>query len=124
VDTKVVQRAAIERLIKAGAMDAFAQPFAHRAQLLAALPGAIQAAEGQQENRKRGQRSIFDLMEADGAANGAGAPREAMPLPTVPRCSTTDQLKAEREALDFYFSSHPLAEFDAALKRFASHTCA
>jgi DNA polymerase III subunit alpha len=124
VDTKVVQRAAIERLIKAGAMDGFAQPFAHRAQLLAALPGAIQAAEGQQEDRKRGQRSIFDLMDSDVEANGNGAPREATPLPTVPRWSNTDQLKAEKEALDFYFSSHPLAEFDAALKRFASHTCA
>jgi DNA polymerase-3 subunit alpha len=124
VDTKVVQRAAIERLIKAGAMDAFAEPFAHRAQLLAALPGAIQAAEGQQEDRKRGQRSIFDLMEADGEANGNGAPREATPLPSVPRWSNTEQLKNEKEALDFYFSSHPLAEFDAALKRFASHSCA
>jgi DNA polymerase III subunit alpha len=123
VDTKVVQRAAIERLIKAGAMDAFSQPFAHRAQLLAALPGAIQAAEGQQEDRKRGQRNIFDLMESDGETNGNGAPREANPLPTVPRWSNTERLKNEKEALDFYFSSHPLAEFDAALKRFASHTC-
>ncbi|HEX3149869.1 MAG TPA: DNA polymerase III subunit alpha [Gemmataceae bacterium] len=123
VDTKLVQKAAMERLIKAGAMDAFAQPFAHRAQLLAALPGAIQAAEGQQEDRKRGQRSIFDLMEG-GESNGHGAAREATPLPNVNRWSNTDQLKAEKEALDFYFSSHPLAEFDAALKRFASHTCA
>ena len=73
VDTKIVQRAAIERLIKAGAMDGFAEPFAHRAQLLAVLPGAIQAAEGQQEDRKRGQRSIFDLMDSDGEANGNGA---------------------------------------------------
>ena len=123
VDTKIVQKAAMERLIKAGAMDGFSQPFAHRAQLLAALPGAIQAAEGQQEDRKRGQRSIFDLMEG-GESNGNGAVRESTPLPNVNRWSNTDQLKAEKEALDFYFSSHPLAEFDAALKRFASHTCA
>ena len=125
VDTKTVTKAAIERLIKAGAMDAFAEPFAHRAQLLAALPGAIQAAEGMQEDRRRGQRSIFDLMagDADGdSANGTGE-KEKTPLPNVPRWSNTEQLKNEKEALDFYFSSHPLAEFDAALRRYSSHTC-
>ncbi len=124
VDTKIVQKAAIERLIKAGAMDAFAQPFAHRAQLLAALPGAIQGAEEMQTDRRRGQRSIFDLMEADSETNGEAIGRDAAPLPSVPRWSNTEQLKNEKEALDFYFSSHPLAEHDANLKRFASHTCA
>ncbi|HVK13129.1 MAG TPA: DNA polymerase III subunit alpha [Gemmataceae bacterium] len=123
IDTKTVTKAAIERLIKAGAMDAFAEPFAHRAQLLAALPGAIQAAEGQQEDRRRGQRSIFDLMDGDGeSTNGTGV-KEKTPLPNVPRWTNTEQLKNEKEALDFYFSSHPLAEFDAALKRYSSHTC-
>jgi DNA polymerase-3 subunit alpha len=63
-------------------------------------------------------------MESDGEPTANGAAREATPLPSVPRWSNTEQLKAEKEALDFYFSSHPLAEFDAALKRFASHTCA
>lgn len=124
VDLKTVQKAAIERIIKAGAMDAFAQPFAHRAQLLAALPGAIQAAEDMQNDRRRGQRNIFELMESNGEANGDGGPRDDAPLPSIPRWSNTEQLKAEKEALDFYFSSHPLAEFDLALKRFASHTCA
>ncbi|MBO0696841.1 MAG: DNA polymerase III subunit alpha [Zavarzinella sp.] len=124
VDLKTVPRAAVERLIKAGAMDAFAQPFAHRAQLLAALPGALQAAEDLQNDRRRGQRSIFDLMDADGEANGHAGGRDATPLPSIPRWSNTEQLKAEKEALDFYLSSHPLAEFEAALKRFATHTCA
>ena len=124
VDLKTVPKSGIERLIKAGAMDAFAQPFAHRAQLMAALTGAIQGAEGLQSDRRRGQRNIFELMEADGEVNGSPGEREAAPLPDVPRWSNTDQLKAEKEALDFYFSSHPLAEADAAMKRFASHSCA
>ena len=123
VDMKSVPKAALERAIKAGAMDAFAQPFAHRAQLLAALPGALTGAEEQQNDRRRGQRSIFDLMESDGDANGQLSKPEETILPNVPRWSNTEQLKNEKEALDFYFSSHPLAEFDAALKRFASHTC-
>ena len=124
VDLKNVPKMALERAIKAGAMDAFAQPFAHRAQLLAALPGAVQAAEGKQDDRRRGQRSIFDLMADDGADDGGPTTREATPLPTVNRWSNTDQLQYEKEALDFYFSSHPLADVDATLKRFATHTCA
>ncbi|HJZ89377.1 MAG TPA: DNA polymerase III subunit alpha, partial [Gemmataceae bacterium] len=123
VDLKVVPKSGIERMIKAGAMDAFAQPFAHRAQLLAALPGAVQAAEDMQSDRRRGQRNIFDLIEAEGEANGDPGQRDATPLPNVPRWSNTEQLKHEKEALDFYFSSHPLAEFDGALKRFATHSC-
>jgi DNA polymerase-3 subunit alpha len=124
VDLKVVNRAAIERLIKAGGMDAFAQPFAHRAQLLQAVEGAIQSSEELQTDRRRGQRSIFDLMEADGDGMDPGLVRGAVPLPNVQPWSNVEKLKNEREALDFYFSSHPLAEFDAALKRFASHSCA
>ena len=119
VDLKSVPKAAVERLVKAGAMDSFATPFAHRAQLLEALPMAIAAASETQEDRKRGQRSIFDLAEPE-----IDAPTEKpVPiLPNVPRWSNTDQPKFEKEALDFYFSSHPLAEFDADLRRYASHS--
>ncbi|WP_020468291.1 DNA polymerase III subunit alpha [Zavarzinella formosa] len=122
VDTKTVSRSAIERLIKGGAMDGFAQPFAHRAQLLSALGGALQSAENMQEDRRRGQRSIFDMMGGDDET-GEPAAKTNPPLPNIPRWSNTDQLKFEKEALDFYFSSHPLAEFEMALKRFATHTC-
>lgn len=123
VDTKTVSKAAIERTIKAGAMDGFAQPFAHRAQLLAMLGGALNAAETKQEDRKSGKRDMFEdlsLMEEPTETAVAKAPPQ---MPNIPRWSNMDQLKFEKEALDFYFSSHPLAEFDAALKRFATHTC-
>lgn len=124
IDTKIVQRAAIESLIMAGAFDSFAQPFAHRAQLIAALAGSLQAAAEMQEDRRRGQRSIFDLMEATDEAVDTPLERGNPPLPNVPQWSNTEKLKYEKEALDFYFSSHPLAEFDAGLKRFSSHSCA
>jgi DNA polymerase-3 subunit alpha len=42
----------------------------------------------------------------------------------VPKWVNTEQLKFEKEALDFYFSSHPLAEFDKELKRFITHDVA
>ena len=104
-------------------MDAFAQPFAHRAQLLAALPGAIQAAEEHAEaTAGADSASIFDLMEADGEANGERRPPGGAAAADVPRWSNTEKLKDEKEALDFYFSSHPLAEHDAALEATSPRT--
>lgn len=113
VDARSVPRAAVERLIKAGAFDAFG----HRAALMAVLPRAVQAAEGRLADRRRGQRNFFDEW-------GASEPSVAVaePLPDVPKWSETERLRYEKEALDFYMSSHPLAHYDAELKRFISHS--
>ncbi|MEZ6143043.1 MAG: DNA polymerase III subunit alpha [Zavarzinella sp.] len=120
VDTKITSRSAIERAIKAGAFDSFSKPFAHRAQLIAVLSGAIQSAEQKQRDRERGQGDLFDMFaEEAGTTGGDGADD----LPVVDRWSNTEQLKFEKEALDFYFSSHPLAEHEAQLRRFSTHTC-
>jgi DNA polymerase-3 subunit alpha len=114
LDLKVVNRTAIERLIKAGAFDTFGR----RAALMLALPKAIQAAGELQQDRKRGQMSFFDVLEADGDGEAAKA---AEPLPDVPEWPDSEKLKYEKEALDFYFSSHPLAQHEAELRRFATH---
>jgi DNA polymerase-3 subunit alpha len=115
VDLRIVPRSAIERLIKAGAFDAFGK----RAALMHALPKAIQSADEFQQDRKRGQMSFFDVLAAEGDANGD---RPIEELPDVPEWPDNEKLKYEKEALDFYFSSHPLAQFDAELRRFVSHT--
>ena len=39
-------------------------------------------------------------------------------LPDVPEWSDSEKLKNEKEALDFYFSSHPLAQHEETLRRF------
>src|SRR5262249_53593573 len=100
---------------KAGALDTFSP---NRAALFATLSKAMQSAAELQQDRKRGQRSIFDMF--DGTANGAA---DALPaLVHVPAWSHSEQLKHEKEALDFYFSSHPLAQFEAELRRYATHS--
>ena len=114
VDHKVVPRSALEKMIKAGAFDCFGC----RAALMQVLPKAIQAAEEKQQDRKRGQRSFFDVLGDDGVSS---APVAIEPLPDIPEWPETDRLKFEKEALDFYMSSHPLAQYDAELKRYASH---
>jgi DNA polymerase-3 subunit alpha len=116
VDLRTVTRAATERLIKAGAFDCLG---GNRNQLLQALPRAIQSAEEIQKDRRRGQRNIFDMM--DGPADEAGAPAPGV-LPDVPEWPPAERLKFEKEALDFYFSSHPLAQHEDDLRRFATHT--
>jgi DNA polymerase-3 subunit alpha len=114
VDPRVVQKAAIEKMIKAGAFDAFGR----RAALFQVLPQAVQAGDEKQQDRRRGQRSFFDMMDE---ANGNGS-ADVEPLPDVPEWPEGERLKYEKEALDFYLSSHPLAQHDADLRRYALHT--
>jgi DNA polymerase-3 subunit alpha len=112
IDGRTVTRGALERLIKAGACDAFGR----RAQLWHVLPRALQAAGERQQDRRLGQRNLFE--DVDDAAEQAAA--EA--LPDVPEWPDSEKLKYEKEALDFYFSSHPLAQHEDDIRRFASHS--
>ncbi|HEX4592117.1 MAG TPA: OB-fold nucleic acid binding domain-containing protein, partial [Gemmataceae bacterium] len=112
MDLRTVPKSAIERLIKAGAFDAFGK----RAALTQALTSAIQSADELQQDRKRGQMSFFDVLH-----DGDGA-KPAESLPDVAEWPDSEKLKYEKEALDFYFSSHPLAEHEAELRRYASHS--
>ena len=42
-------------------------------------------------------------------------------MPNVEEWPELEKLKYEKEALDFYISSHPLAQFDGQLRRFRTH---
>ncbi|MDB5310286.1 MAG: intein-containing polymerase subunit alpha [Gemmataceae bacterium] len=123
VDRRVVAKAAVEKMVMAGAFDAFGR----RAALFAAVPKAFQAADERASDRKRGQKSFFDVFEGNGGTDEAGAGTGAAPdhgLPDVPEWPDTERLKFEKEALDFYMSSHPLAQHDEQLKRFRTHDAA
>ncbi len=122
VDRRIVQKSAVEKLIMAGAFDAFGK----RAALFAAVPKAYQAAEERASDKRRGQKSFLDLFgtgDGDGSPGDATAPPSAHGLPDVPEWPETEKLKFEKEALDFYMSSHPLAQHDEQLRRFRSHDC-
>ncbi len=116
VDPKLVNRAAVERLIKAGAFDNMG---ARRSQLFQVLPAALDGVAQMLRDRKRGQGNFFDLL--DGNGDGERAPAL---LPDVPEWPTSERLRYEKEALDFYFSSHPLAQFADELRHFSSHSTA
>jgi DNA polymerase-3 subunit alpha len=117
VDRRIVQKAAVEKMVMAGAFDTFGR----RAALFATVEKAYQAAEERAADRRRGQRSFLDLM-ADADGDSTDTPHHG--LPDVPEWPETEKLKFEKEALDFYMSSHPLAQYDEQLRRLRTHTCA
>jgi DNA polymerase-3 subunit alpha len=112
VDHRIVSRAAIEKLIKAGAFDSLA---ARRAQLMHVLPRALQAAGELQEDRRHGQLNFFEALE------GAHGPAATV-LPDIAEWPNSDKLKNEKEALDFYVTSHPLAQYEDVVGRFSTHS--
>jgi DNA polymerase-3 subunit alpha len=112
LDPAECNKAAIETLIKAGAMDCFG---ARRAQLLAAVERAMQAGVSALADRKSGQKSLFGAFEEEKAS----AP---VSLPDVPEMPERERLLAEKEVLGFYLASHPLAEFQKQLATFCSHS--
>jgi DNA polymerase-3 subunit alpha len=116
IDQRVVTRAAVETLIKAGAFDGFTR---NRAALLAVVPGALQAGGALQEDRRHGQASIFDMF--DGEAEPAGRHLHGRALPQVPEWSDSERLSHEKEALGFYISSHPLARYEDTIHRYGTH---
>ncbi len=124
VDTRTVTKSAMEKLIQAGAMDCFGKN-KRRATLLA-LPRGVEAAEQKAADRRRGQKNIFDILDSGPETNGNGhtngtAFHHGDSIPDVEEWPELEKLKLEKEALDFYISSHPLAQFDEQLRRFRTH---
>src|SRR4029078_968605 len=81
------------------------------------LPRALQTASEAQLDRRHGQLNLFEAIEAETPAEGPVSDS----LPTVPEWPAGEKLKYEKEALDFYISSHPLAQYEGELRRFSTH---
>ena len=111
VDSRAVNKRAIECLIKCGAFDS---TDATRKGMLEALPAAQSAGQKAQEDAQMGQGSIFDFGEADGA--GANTPSHHRPPISAAEFDRGELLALEKETLGTYLSSHPLAEVRGALR--------
>jgi DNA polymerase-3 subunit alpha len=105
VDLRRVNKRVLEGLVKCGAFDSFG---ARRAQLWEALDLAIESAQGAQRDRSQGQVSLFAA---------ASQPLPEPRLPEVPEWPERTLLAHEKEALGFYVTGHPLAEFAGDLAR-------
>jgi DNA polymerase-3 subunit alpha len=105
VDRRIVNRRAMEAMIRAGAFDAI-EP--NRATLLASLGAAIEAAEHGEQFKQ--QVSLF------------GAPGEAAAdfhLTQAPMWGERERLQNEKVSLGFYLSGHPFNAYRDELRRFA-----
>ncbi|MHB1312276.1 MAG: DNA polymerase III subunit alpha [Gemmatimonadaceae bacterium] len=122
VDLRTCNKRVFEALTYAGALDGLG----HRAQLAAALDGAMQSASLLQQEKASGQGSLFGDAGAAGAAGAAAEARHQMvpTLPAIPPLSESARLQKEKEILGFYISGHPLEPFRAEVELLASHTVA
>ena len=105
IDRRIVNRRAIEALIRAGAFDAVDPD---RAKLLANVGRAIDAAEA--GAAALGQESLFGSTDSPG-----GPAPEYVP---APGWSERQQLQEEKAALGFFFSGHLFRGHEAEVRRF------
>ncbi|MEZ5077933.1 MAG: DNA polymerase III subunit alpha [Solirubrobacterales bacterium] len=113
VDSRTVNKRAIECLIKCGALDSTG---ATRKGMLELLPAAQSAGQKAQEDAQMGQGSIFDF----GAEDGGGAVHSQAhhrPPISAAEFDRAELLAMEKETLGTYLSSHPLAEVGPALRQ-------
>jgi DNA polymerase-3 subunit alpha len=113
VDSRAVNKRAIECLIKCGALDSTGDS---RKGMLETLPAAQSAGQKAQEDAQMGQGSIFDF---GGEESGGGAAQsQAHHRPPIPGAEfdRAEMLAMEKETLGTYLSSHPLTEVGAALR--------
>ncbi len=108
-----MNRTAIEALVKAGALDGLG---ARRAQLFQVIDRALQSGTAAAADRRCGQLALF------GEEEGPEQSPASAGLPEVPEWEHRDKLAKEKEVLGFYRSSHPLAEYQATLATYCSHT--
>jgi len=104
VDNRIVNRRAVEALIRAGAFDSIND---HRRQLLETLDDALGSAD--QKTRSANQNSLF------GDDVSINMPVE---MARVTRWTLREQLQNEKISLGFYFSGHPYQEFADDLANF------
>jgi len=108
VDMRVCNRKVAECLIKCGAFDSTGEG---RAQLFALIDHALGRAASVQQDRARGQVSLF------GAFDEQSSPPPAR-IANVPEWPTSQRLAFEKELLGFYVTGHPLAQHADILEHY------
>jgi DNA polymerase-3 subunit alpha len=106
VDAKVLNKRALECLVKAGAFDDLAE----RSALLASLDRLVTYAQNTQAQKAAGQTSLFDLMDDDEPAV------QGPQLEDVKEATQQQKLNWEKELLGIYLSEHPFADAAEKLK--------
>jgi DNA polymerase III subunit alpha len=105
---QLVNRRVIESLVKCGAFDSIER---NRARLLAGLDRVMQWATSRAEEAATSQIGLF---------GGVNAPEAVPLLPEAPAWSAEEELRAEREAIGFFITGHPLDRYEQDLRKFTN----
>ncbi len=111
VDTKLVNRKALESLIGCGALDSLG---GHRAQYMTAVDQFFAFAAQSGRERDLGQSSLF------GGGDGPGEAAREPELPNIPPYSSDQALSLEKELIGFYVSGHPLDDVRGDIEQLAT----
>jgi DNA polymerase-3 subunit alpha len=103
IDPKLLNRRQIEALVGAGAFDSID---ADRAALYAGAEHILQAANSAASERASGQGGLF---------GGEDIAVAALQLPRIDAWSLAERMAKERDAFGFYFSAHPVQQYEAIL---------
>ncbi|MDX1420227.1 MAG: DNA polymerase III subunit alpha, partial [Rubricoccaceae bacterium] len=110
LDLRAVGKKTLEALAQAGALDAFE---GHRAQQCEAIEVAFSWAQKRQADKAAGQNSLFG--ETDGDGDGF-----VPALPHKEPWAKGEALRYERDLMGFYVSGHPLDDYAAEARTFAT----
>jgi len=116
IDLKKTNKRVLEKLIKAGAMDALgpkSENGPHRAALFESLPEAIKAAEQHAKAQALGQNDLFGLINEEPEDN-----RQA--FKEVAKWPEEKWLDGEKETLGLYLTGHPINRYLSEIKRYAT----
>ncbi len=112
VDGRRVNRKTMEALVQAGAFDFEKR---HRKQLFDTVPIALERGASTQRDALVGQSNLFGMMAPSSAPGQAARDDYAVTEPWTEK----EKLSAEKGAIGFYVSGHPLDAYQKELRRYA-----
>lgn len=113
LDSKFLNKRAVESLIKSGAFDGFN---VYRAQLMAIYERVLDSVNQDKKRNIQGQIALFDMAED----RDIGFQKDV--FPDIKEFSDKIKLSMEKEVLGMYVSGHPLAALQRELKYFTKAT--
>jgi DNA polymerase-3 subunit alpha len=113
IDLRLVNKQVIESLIKSGCFDSLP---GHRSQFFEGIDTLLKVGAKSNKDRRMGQMSLFGAQENTINSNSH------QQLPTPEKWSEKQELKAEKEALGLYVSSHPLKRYKDAIEHYSDCT--
>jgi DNA polymerase-3 subunit alpha len=121
IDSRAVNRKAIESLIKCGALGSTGHS---RRGMLAVLEQAQASGQKAQQDLEVGQGSIFDLLGGD--ESGGPSPSSGSTHSPIPEgeFEQSELLAMEKESIGLFISSHPLKAIAAAMEQETDYTLA